>query len=351
MRFDSYIAYFSLLLTIWQRFFSVIKTLGERVEREHSQYLRDSQRIEDRSGGFDANATFNGVPKLGGTVDFQTLVAGSTMAVASSSGLGTPKTGVNGVAKTTSWEDDVWGSILDGNDVSASHTSGTISDTSTTKSQTPSPPPGSVRSSLSFPVTTTQSLPSTPKQQPAPLRPIGSTLLNTPTIAPPPRQAAPVPPPIQPQSQSSLAKRATSPPMAPTLSPTPALSPIPSHVRFGSTSTPQPRPIPTSAAPLTPNLPAPISKPNYNVVIPSSGVSMTPSTPAIPVQPPSLQTFRQPLSPSMPQSFSQPIQPLVAQMSGNIMAPSVPAPLAWNPTPLAPKKITKNDWGDFDPLK
>jgi len=42
------------------------------------------------------------------------------MAATSSGGLGTPTTtGVNGVAKTTSWEDDVWGSILDGNDVSA----------------------------------------------------------------------------------------------------------------------------------------------------------------------------------------------------------------------------------------
>lgn len=99
----------------------MIKTLSERIEREHSQYLRDSQRIEDRSGGFDANATYNGAPKLGGTVDFQTLVAGPATAATSSGGLGT-STGVNGVAKTTSWEDDVWGSILDGNDVSASRT-------------------------------------------------------------------------------------------------------------------------------------------------------------------------------------------------------------------------------------
>ena len=196
-------------------------------------------------------------------------------------------------------------------------------------------------------MTTTQSLPSTPKLQSAPLRPIGSSALKSPTIAPPPRQVAPTSPPIplvQPQFQPSFAKRAISPPMASTLSPTPA----PSHVRYGSASTPQPQPISTSAVPLTPNLPPPISKPNYNVVFPSSGVSMTPS---IPSQARSLQPFGQPLSPSIPRPVSQPIQPLVAQIKGNIMAPSAPAPLAWNPTPLAPKKITKNDWGDFDPLK
>ena len=100
----------------------MIKTLGERVEREHSQHLRDSQRIEDRSGGFDINATSNGAPKLGGTVDFQTLVAGPAGAATSSGGLGASTTSVNVLAKTTSWEDDVWGSILDGNDVSASRT-------------------------------------------------------------------------------------------------------------------------------------------------------------------------------------------------------------------------------------
>ena len=108
----------------------MIKTLGERAEREHSQYLRDSQRIEDRSSGFDV-ASSNGVPKLGGTVDFQTLVAGPVMSMASSSGLGTSTTtGVNGATKPTSWEDDMWGSILDGSDVSVLPTQRTLTDAS-----------------------------------------------------------------------------------------------------------------------------------------------------------------------------------------------------------------------------
>ena len=273
------------------------------------------------------------------------------MALTSSSGLGaSTTTGVDGVAKITSWEDDVWGSILDGSDVTVSRTQRTLTDAPTAQLQVPSPPPGSVRSSLSFPMTATQSLPSTPKPQPAPLRPVGSTLLNTPAIAPPPRQAAPIPPPIYPYPPSSSTNRATSPPMAPALSPTPEYTPIPSHMRFGVTPTPQPQPMSPGAAPLTPNLPFSISKPNYNVVIPSSSISMTPSIPTIPVQPP-VQPFGQPLPPPIPRPASQPMQPLVARMNGNIMAPSTPPPLAWSPTPLAPRQVTKNDWGDFDPLK
>ena len=63
--------------------------------------------IEDRdqSSGFDVYGSSNGVPRLGGTVDFRTLVAGPAMAVVSSSGLGASTTaGVHGVAKGTSWE-------------------------------------------------------------------------------------------------------------------------------------------------------------------------------------------------------------------------------------------------------
>ena len=73
-------------------------------ERGHSQYLQDSQRIEARRSGFDINAC---VPKLRGTVDFETLVVGPAMT--SLSGLGaSATTGVHGLAKSTSWEDDVW---------------------------------------------------------------------------------------------------------------------------------------------------------------------------------------------------------------------------------------------------
>ena len=198
-------------------------------------------------------------------------------------------------------------------------------------------PPGSVRSSLLFPVTATQSLPSTPKPQPAPHRPVGLTLLNTPAIAPP-RQAASIPPPMYPHSQSSLAKRAPSPPMATAPSPTPARSPIPLHMRFGVTPTPRPQSMSTGAAPLTPNLPLSISKPNSNVVIPSSSVSMSPSIPRF--------LFNLLLSNPLDNLSHPPFlgQPIVAWMNGNIMAPSTPPPVLWNPTLFAPKKLTINDW-------
>ena len=41
--------------------------------------------IEDRDqiSGFDVNGSSNGIPRLGGTVDFRTLVAGPAMVVTS----------------------------------------------------------------------------------------------------------------------------------------------------------------------------------------------------------------------------------------------------------------------------
>ena len=83
----------------------VIRKLGDRVEREHDQYLRDSQRIEDRS-----STSVNGVstPPIGGAVDFESLVGGG---------------GANTIRADTTmdsskgWEDDVWGSLLNDSQV------------------------------------------------------------------------------------------------------------------------------------------------------------------------------------------------------------------------------------------
>lgn len=100
---------------------SVIHKLSDRVEKEHSQYLRDSQRNEDRSAVIDPSG--NPLPAFGGSVDFESLVQGSGASTTSTTnGMGTfadpasaptsvPAT-ANG-SKSTSWEDDVWGSILD----------------------------------------------------------------------------------------------------------------------------------------------------------------------------------------------------------------------------------------------
>jgi SCY1-like protein 2 len=85
----------------FQRFMAVIKKLGDRVEKEHDQFLRDSQRIEDRS----ATAT-NGSLDLTtrGGMNFETLVGGA------GAGSINADTELNG-----NWEDDVWGSILSTN--------------------------------------------------------------------------------------------------------------------------------------------------------------------------------------------------------------------------------------------
>jgi hypothetical protein len=70
---------------------SVIRKLGDRVEKEHAQFLRDSQRLSSSTTTTTTTAT-------SGTVDFESLVAG---------------TGVGGAkVEDAGWEDDVWGSIF-----------------------------------------------------------------------------------------------------------------------------------------------------------------------------------------------------------------------------------------------
>ena len=96
--------WYALVLTVSQfkRFMEVIKKLGDRVEKEHDQYLRDSQRVEDRSA---INGTANIPAGPAGAVDFESLVGNS--------GSAPIKTNATGeAAKTPSWEDDVWGSIF-----------------------------------------------------------------------------------------------------------------------------------------------------------------------------------------------------------------------------------------------
>ncbi|TDL27250.1 kinase-like protein [Rickenella mellea] len=144
----------------FQRFMSVIRKLGERVEREHNQHLRDSQRIEDRSG---TNGIVS-VPNAGlsGSLDFESLVAGAqNTAVKPDSILENGK----------GWDDDVWGSIFN-----------SASEPPAIQSPTLQPQHGT--QSL------TQSLPSSPRMQPNTSsnsvlsRPMGSAVA-TPKIAPP----------------------------------------------------------------------------------------------------------------------------------------------------------------------
>jgi SCY1-like protein 2 len=84
----------------------VIRKLGERVEKEHGQYLRDAQRIEDRSATAVNGTT---TPVLGGAVDFESLVGGNPAnTIKADSVVDTTQQG---------WDDDVWGSIFSGQEV------------------------------------------------------------------------------------------------------------------------------------------------------------------------------------------------------------------------------------------
>ena len=79
---------------------SVIKKLAERVEREHNQFLRDSQRIEDKSS---IQVNGGAAKAVSGPVDFESLVGGANGATVKAD------TALDG---DTNWDDDVWGSIL-----------------------------------------------------------------------------------------------------------------------------------------------------------------------------------------------------------------------------------------------
>jgi len=80
---------------------SVIKKLGDRVEREHNQYLCDAQRIEDRSST-TVNDSAGILPSA--AVDFESLVG---RADTNGSGKG------QNTDNNTSWDDDdAWKNIF-----------------------------------------------------------------------------------------------------------------------------------------------------------------------------------------------------------------------------------------------
>ncbi|KZV84068.1 kinase-like protein [Exidia glandulosa HHB12029] len=275
-----------LNLDQFSRFMRVIRTLGERVEKEHMQFLRDSQRIEDRTAVSAANGTASqAAGAMAGTVNFQSLVSGGGANAGVGSGAMSPAATTAG---PTSWDDDVWGSILNNNDNSR-----------------PTSPP-----SFAIPPIQTHSLPGTPK-------PLGSGGLSM-HVARPSISSQ-----FATNSQRSLSAAGAQAISPPTLSP-----PLAPARASPAISTPPMRPFtpPTySATPLQPArsisafAPSPLhspamtslepQKPNYNI-----------SLPAAPVMP----------SPSV--SFT-PMVPNTTSRSGT-----------------ATKKPGQQDWGDFDPL-
>ncbi|KAH9854071.1 kinase-like protein [Lenzites betulinus] len=278
------------LLTVSQfkRFMDVIKKLGDRVEREHDQYLRDSQRVEDRSA-----TTANGVTNssaTGGAVDFESLIANGSGAA--------PKTSAT-PDNATSWEDDVWGSIFTGG-----------STTPALQSPTLSPPPAPpVQRATSFPVAPIQ-----PQPQSLPSSPKISSMLN----------------PHAPRLSASRTTTGLGATRLPSNSFNTSIFPPSPSPGFAAAPTPQvstpvmaPAPSTFSSFASTHTPPAP----NYNITLPQ----------ATPMQP--------------MQSASPPPPFFAAQMSMNsVLAPSKPAQPQWPGTAGTTKQLSKDDWGDFDPL-
>ncbi|KAG9120806.1 hypothetical protein FRC07_003559 [Ceratobasidium sp. 392] len=293
----------------FQRFMTVIRSLSERIEKEHAQHLRDSQRVEDRSA-----IALNGSANIAAptAVDFHSLVgggrspstgAGAVTPIANGSATPTP-------APTNGWDDDLWGSIL---------------------GPTPSsPPPSTVsaRSSLSVPQapqpTSVQSLPGAQSTRPisAAARALRAKPISS-TLPPPPISTVRPPPPSNSLSSPISTNTFSSPPsggapnnvfssfpptMGRSASSQPAYTAPTPNYNIALTPTP-PKPSNPTFAPLTP------SAPNYNINIPSA--------------------------PSMGMGVMQP------QMSGAILQPTSSS------SPWANQNIKKmgNDaWGDFDPL-
>ncbi|KAI0340500.1 kinase-like protein [Trametopsis cervina] len=273
-----------LSISQFKRFMDVIRKLGDRVEREHDQYLRDSQRIEDRSTTATEGVS---APTLGGAVDFESLVSGGAAnSVKADTVVDTSQQG---------WDDDVWGSIFSGKE------------------------PG-----MTSPTITAQS----PPVQSA------SLTSSPPSFSPPPSHA-PRPAPV---TRPTRGLGATSAPQASFSS----FSPPPqSRPSLGSHT---PRTSMAASSPLVPQ--AAMQQPKSTIPAPNYNISLPP-TPA--VQP----SLMQPLAPAMPLMSAMPAispQPVFQPASmSSILAPSKPAQPSWS-TNGASKTLSKDDWGDFDPL-
>ncbi|KAH9842331.1 other/SCY1 protein kinase [Rhodofomes roseus] len=284
------------LLTVSQfkRFMEVIRKLGDRVEREHDQYLRDSQRIEDKSS---AAANGTSAPSLGGSVDFESLVSNGT--ALSNGSVATVKADTF-IDSSKNWEDDVWGSIFTENPATPDIQSPGFSPTM-------SPPPAATQPSQP---SQAQSLPSSPRPSTTRInsargtlnrqsRGLGAKPISSSAFNATPFDSSPMSAPAQ--HRTSLSGSA---PMQPT-----ALSFTPSQV----------------------------SAPNYNISLtatpPLTSMSTLPLT----------SMGAPPMTMSTPPLFASP-----PSMSAPLV-PSRPAQPSWSSNGTQ-KQLTKDDWGDFDPL-
>ena len=300
---------------------AVIKKLGDRVEKDHNQFLRDSQRIEDRSATA-ANGPTDGLTPRGG-MDFETLVGGSGATSIKAD------TELNG-----NWEDDVWGSILSSGGTEVRVLLPTrekgIADFCHA-SQSPSISQTTFVTPVSAPSHTTQALQSSPRIG-APLGALtltprtntGNNGLRVPATIPPPSLGS--------STLASTSSRAISPP---------AQNIQPKY---------QGSPLLSSQSPSQPPQRSTLSKANYNISL--SDVVTNP------VQSPSLTA---PLM-APPSQMNQSHTPMISALSAPLVPPAFVAPRGMGDilTPLKPqqrpvgvgtsRQASKDILSDFDPL-
>ncbi|PPQ66892.1 hypothetical protein CVT26_009832 [Gymnopilus dilepis] len=284
----------------FQRFMQVIKKLGDRVEKEHDQFLRDSQRLEDRSGIAPADTGSNGVSL---NVDFESLVGRS--------GLGaTVKADTVIDNNATGW-DDVWGSIFSSNTTSV-----------------PAAPlsPSIAPQKTSSPAITTPASQTLATQPPLHSR---STNAESPHASTIPASSS------RSQRQGSLNAQTPfmgassnitrSAPLHTPLPPPPKLQPPANY------SIPSKLPVPTQFQ-------ATFSSPNYEIYSAQGNQ---------PRNHQHLSRFNSSQAmPTMPQHpGSVPAAPPLPQLDG-ILTPAKPATSSVGQA----NKLSKDDWGDFDPL-
>ncbi|CAG8719787.1 5678_t:CDS:1, partial [Acaulospora colombiana] len=185
----------------------------------------------------------------------------------------------------------------------------------------------------------------------SPLRTLGSvntlgtisssslTSTTSPVIPPPPRNLSNT---SVHHPRSSLSATTTPSPLSKAISPVNTTPTGTTGINLGGSLSQQPM----SATPFKPAIPPPqANKPNYNIIMPPA-TNAPPSNSSFPSRP----TTSLVMSPA--RSATPPTMAAMSPMMGNVMAPSVTPQSSWGGMqPLQPKKLTKDDWGDFDPLK
>lgn len=308
----------------------VIKTLGARVEKEHSQHLREVRKMEEQTNAFSNGTTdgtpfdFNSVVGASGEVDFEALVKGSGGGASSS----TPAAS----ASLDPWGDDGWGDSTSTPDLESSFPGLNLS-----SAPAPASPPSVSRATGGK----------------LKARAIPSSSFNASVF-----DAAP-----QPQRLPSYSSPPSQPARLPSFGAT-----SPSQPSFGAPV--QPQRLGSFGAATAPAQPA-SSGPNYNLSLQPQAPKPTSPTYASFGAP--LQLTRSPPRQATQPSFAAPSfsalpPPIAAQPSyGQPLQPAATAPAAARPPPgwtsglmqptAAPKpawgagQASKSDWGDFDPLK